>query len=206
MEELSDRDLFRVRLRFIDLVKSFFTEQPDAEKMSRWRGTFSALSHEQISPTFDNSVRRLSELLSTMSLGELQEEFYQLFVNPFDGNMVETTASYYFTGRSYGQTLVDVRSFMNDAGLRKEKNVTEPEDALIVLLDSFGGLVELEKNGGQEEQARALQARMVRDFLTPLAEHFEKALQNNKRAQFYPVCAKLLCGYLELEKGLVGAV
>jgi TorA maturation chaperone TorD len=206
MIDLSDRELSRVRLRFIDLIKSFFTEQPDAEKMSRWRGIFSALSHEQISPSFDSGVRQLSEILSKKNLAELQEEFYQLFVNPFEGHLVETTASYYLSGRSYGETLVDVRNFMNDAGLHKDKEVTEPEDALVVLLDSFASLVELEKETNQEDRARTLQVRMLRDFLEPLAEHFEQALRSHDRAQFYPLCAKLLCGYLELEKGLVGAV
>ena len=56
MDEMNDNDLVRIRLRFIDLAKSFFVEEPDAEKMSRWRGTFSALTKEQVSPRFDSAV------------------------------------------------------------------------------------------------------------------------------------------------------
>ncbi len=206
MEELSDRDLIRVRLRFIDLIKSFFSQEPDAERMSRWRGTFSALSHEQINPTFDNGVRQLSGLLGRTSLGELKAEYYQLFVDPFDTQSVETTASYYLGGRSFGPILVDVREFMAEAGLNKDASVTESEDSLVVLLDCLATLVELERDGEDEDRARSLQATMLKRFLGPLAAKFELALQQNDKASFYSHCAKLLSGYLELEKGLVGAI
>jgi len=206
MDELSDRDLIRVRLRFIDLIKSFFVEEPDAEKMSRWRGTFSALGKEQVSPSFDTAVREIGDMLGRKTLAELQDEYYHLFVNPFDGDMVETNASYYLSGRNYGQTLVDVRGFMNEAGLRKDEAVTTPEDSLAVLLDAFGALVELEKEAGEEERARSLQAKMIVEFLAPFTEKLLVAMQNNEKASFYRHCCKVLSGYLDLEKGLVGAV
>lgn len=206
MDELSDRDLIRVRLRFIDLIKSFFVEEPDAEKMSRWRGTFSALSKEQISPSFDSAVREIGDMLGKKTLAELQEEYYQLFVNPFDGDMIETNASYYLSGRNYGQTLVDVRGFMDEAGLRKDASVNGPEDSLVVLLDTFGALVELEKEVGEEDKARALQTKIIADFLAPFAEKLQTAMHDNKKASFYRHCCKVLNGYLDLEKGLVGTV
>ena len=37
MDELNERELFRVRFRFLDLIKSFFALEPDSETMSRWR-------------------------------------------------------------------------------------------------------------------------------------------------------------------------
>ena len=105
MDELDDRELFRVRFRFLDLIKSFFALEPDSETMSRWRGTFAALSREQVSPRFDNAVKEISRALNDKNLRELQKEYYKLFVNPFDGFMVETTASYYLNGRSYDQVI-----------------------------------------------------------------------------------------------------
>lgn len=204
MEELSDRDLNRVRLRFLDLIKSFFAGEPDAEKMSRWRGTFSALSKEQISPRFDSAVREIGEMLGTRSLQQLQEEYYELFTNPFDGDMVETNASYYLSGRNYGQVLADVRGFMNEVGLKRADSVNDPEDSLVVLLDTFIALVEQEKDEAQEELSRQLQARMIKEFLDPFAVKFMAALQQSSRAGFYTLCSKVLNGYLDLEKGLIG--
>ena len=206
MAELSDRDLIRVRLRFLDLIKSFFVEEPDAEKMSRWRGTFSALCREQVSPRFDAAVQETSAMLNTMSLGELQEEYYQLFTNPFDGAMVETTASYYLSGRNYGQTLAEVRGLMGEAGLGKERDVTEPEDSLVVLLDLFATLVELEREENEQLDPRALQMKLVKEYLVPFAREFAQALTKNEKARYYRQCAGVLNGYLDLETGLLGAI
>lgn len=204
MHELNEREIFRVRLRFLDLLKSFFIEAPDAEIKSRWRGTFSALALEQISPRFDNGVKEISRALNNTTLKELQEEYYQLFVNPFDDGRVELTASYYLNGRGYDQALVDVRRLMQQAGVRKATGVTEPEDSLVVMLDTFVSLIEKEKAGGGKP-IRELQAQLLEEFLEPFTEKFTVALKNNVQADFYSLCCRILGGYLDLEKSLGGA-
>ncbi len=205
MDELNERDLFRVRLRFLDLVKSFFADEPDAEKMSRWRGTFSALAMEQVSPEFDKAVVDISKALSEKKLEELQEEYYKLFVNPFDGEMVKTTASFYLNGRNFDQALVDIRGLMAEAGLQKGESVTDPEDTLVIMLDTFESLVEEEKMSS-DEGARLLQKRMLEEFLDPFIKKFSEALENSQRADFYYICSRVLRGYIDLEKNLVVAV
>ncbi len=83
MNELSDKELIRVRLRFLDLIKSFFMSEPDAEKMSRWRGMFAALDKEQVSPGMDRAVRRLNDFFSRQNLkslkGRILHPFYRSF-------------------------------------------------------------------------------------------------------------------------------
>jgi TorA maturation chaperone TorD len=205
MDELNERDLFRVRLRFLDLIKSFFVEEPDAEKMSRWRGTFAALAQEQVSPRFDNAVKDISKALGEKTLEELQEEYYKLFVNPFDGGMVKTTASYHLNGRSFDQALVDIRSLMDEAGLHKDTSVTDPEDSLVIMLDTFESLVQEEKMTGGEN-FKLLQARLLDEFLEPFTEKFAATLKESETADFYYLCCRILGGYLDLEKSLVVSV
>lgn len=205
MNEMNDSELIRIRLRFIDLVKSFFVEEPDAEKMSRWRGTFSALSHEQISPRFDSAVKEISRALAVKTLEELQGEYYQLFTDPFEGAQIESNASYYFNGRSYGQALVAMRDLMNEAGLVKVDEVSEPEDSLVVMLDTFASLVEEEKNDSTPK-VKELQARLLEEFLEPFAEKFTAQLKENQQCDFYYLCCRVLGGYLDLEKSLVVSV
>jgi TorA maturation chaperone TorD len=205
MDELNERDLFRVRLRFLDLIKSFFAAEPDSETMSRWRGTFSALALEQISPRFDNAVKEISRALNDKTLKELQQEYYTLFVNPFDDGLVETTASYYLNGRSYDQALVDIRGLMHEAGVRKDQGVSEPEDSLVVMLDTFASLVEEERSGGGDK-IRRLQGRLLEEFLEPFIEKFTAALQESEHADFYYLCCRILGGYLDLEKSLIPVV
>jgi len=202
MDELDERELFRVRFRFLDLIKSFFALEPDSETMSRWRGTFSALAMEQVSPRFDSAVKEISRALNDKTLKELQDEYYKLFVNPFDGVLVETTASYYLNGRSYDQALVDIRGLMQEAGVQKEEAVTDPEDSLVVMLDTFTSLVEAEKTGG-DEACKQFQARLLGEFLEPFIEKFMVALQKNEHADFYYLCSRIVGGYLDLEKSLI---
>jgi TorA maturation chaperone TorD len=202
MEEFSDKDLFRVRLRFVDLIKSFFQSEPDAENMSRWRGTFSALAKEQVSPLFDGAVREFCKLLNVMSLTEIQNEYYELFTNPFASSPVNIMASYYLDGRSFGQTLVSLRSFLEEAGFEREEGVVDSEDSLPMMLDILISLIEEEKITGSEE-VRQLQGRLLTEYLEPFSQKFTSAVNEVESAVFYKSCCKLLCGYLDLEKGLV---
>ena len=201
MDDLNERDLLRVRLRFLDLSKSFFLGEPDAEKISRWRGTFSALIQEQVSPGFDRAVKELSDALSSKSLKDLQDEYYNLFVNPFDGAPVNTCASFYFDGRSFGQSLVEIRGLLGESGLQKDESFTDPEDSLVVMLDTFASLVEEEKtNSG--ESVKQLQNRLLTEFLYPFSAKFCEALEENKEADFFAVCGRFLYEYLDLERSL----
>ncbi|MGW8192633.1 MAG: TorD/DmsD family molecular chaperone [Desulforhopalus sp.] len=205
MDALQEKDLHRVRLRFLDLIKSFFVEEPDAEKLARWRGTFSALAAEHISPGFDSAVREISRVLRERNLKELRDEYYKLFVDPFDGAMIETTASYYLNGRNYDQALVGIRALMDDAGIRKKKAFSQPEDSLVVMLDTFYSMVEVESGGGAEN-IRPLQEKLLEEFLLPTADKFSAALRESEHGDFYHLCCRILNSYLELEKGLILSV
>ncbi|MEJ2057888.1 MAG: molecular chaperone TorD family protein [Desulfofustis sp.] len=162
--EHANQEIYRVRLRLIDLIKSFFLEKPDAELLSRWRGTFSALSKEQISPLLDNSVRNLSRQLGEKSLEDIQDEYYALFVDPFGEDAINLIASQHFDGRNYGETLILIRDIFKQAGIAKNKTVADPEDSLPVLFDLLGTLVEMEKDG---EDTSESQDELTQTFLAP---------------------------------------
>jgi len=202
MDEMNDNELVRIRLRFIDLAKSFFVDEPDAEKMSRWRGTFSALTKEQVSPRFDSAVLEISGALNKKNLKDLQDEYYQLFTDPFEGSQIESNASFYFNGRSYGEALVEIRELMKEAGIVKVDDVSDPEDSLVVMLDTFASLVEEEKTE-PTQKIKELQARLLEEFLEPFVEKFTAQLKDNKHCDFYYLCCRVLGGYLDLEKSLV---
>jgi len=176
----------------------------DAEKMSRWRGTFAALSREKISPALDNAIQRLTILLADKSLKNIQDEYYQLFINPYGENQVETTVSSYIDGRNYGPSLADLRGFLLEAGLEKDKKYTESEDSLVIMLDVLATLIEDENEN--PEVSRHHQDTLLTRYLEPFAIKFVAALQENKEADFYAACGIFLSGYMDLEKGLTGNI
>ena len=200
MQELSNRELNRVRLRFLDLGKSFFTTEPDAEIMGRWRGIVTALGQESISPSMDQSVRLLAQMLAEMNLDQIREEYYTLFTDPFSDYQVDMAASCYIDGRRYGQTLVEFREFLKQADIGKFLDITESEDSLVIMLDVMVTLIE--ENEKQARENKALQEMLLHTFLLPMTTLLNTRLHENPVARFYAGCSDFLAAYLDLEKAL----
>ncbi len=200
MNAIEDKQLIRIRLRLLDLLKSFFTDEPDAERMSRWRGIFTALGESRIHPGLDKGVRQLQQLLASKSLEELKEEYYALFIDPYSEHPVELNASHYLDGKSFGPSLVQYRQLFKDARLVKDEEVTEPEDHLVLMLDALATLIEKEP---EQEEVKEKEAALITGFLLPMALAMEKQLTANTQADFYLSCLVFLNGYLDLEQGLL---
>lgn len=200
MEDRTARDIDRIRLRLIDLIKSFFVEEPDAERLSRWRGIFTALVQEQISQDIDKAVTEISSLLESKSLKEIQEEYYELIENPFGNKNVNLSASFYKDGRSHAQTLANYRDFLNEADIIKSEEVTDAEDELPVMLDCLASLIEMDGEEGRNTVHH--QGTLVNDYLGPLSVSLLGALVESEHAVFYEACGRFIVGYVELEKGL----
>jgi TorA maturation chaperone TorD len=199
MKELNDKDLILVRLRFIDLMKSFFISQPDAERLSRWRGTFAALIKDQVSPEIDSAARELNDQLTSKKLEDLQDEYYALFTDPFSENHLNMMASHYIDGRNYGNTLIDLRQFLHDTDIQVDNALNDSEDSLLVMLDILATLVEQERNG---EDTLFKQSELVNNFLLPVIGHLSKSAVENQSAHFFDGCIRFCKGYLNLEKSL----
>lgn len=194
------KQLVRIRLRLLDLLKSFFAQEPDADRMSRWRGIFTALAENRIDPELDEGVRQLRQMLETKKLEDLKDEYYALFVDPYNEQPVELNASHYLDGKSFGPSLVQYRQLLKEARLVKENDVTEPEDHLVLMLDALATLIEEEaETVATQEQ----QAKLITGFLQPMALAMKKQLSANSQASFYLSCAVFLNGYLALEQGLL---
>ena len=200
MSTTEEKQLLRIRLRLLDLLKSFFADEPDAERMSRWRGIFAALSESRIQPELDAGVRQLQHLLEDRKLEDLKEEYYALFVDPYNEQPVALDASHYLDGKSFGPSLVRYRQLFKDARLVKERDVTEPEDHLVLMLDALATLIEEE---AENEGAKQQQTALITGFLQPMAQAMKEQLAANTQADFYLSCAVFLNGYLDLERGMI---
>lgn len=199
--EISDRDLILVRLRFLDLLKSFFQDEPDAERMSRWRGIFAALCTEQINPHIDQAVQKLAEILRKKELRELKKEYYELFINPYSKFILPLNAAHYLDGKNYGPSLVRCRELLKQAQLVKIQTIKDSEDNLLIMLDTLISLIEEEKEGVAATHTH--QKELVLNFLLPMANKLAAAAATNPKANFYQHCALFLKEYIILEKNLL---
>lgn len=202
MAALTDVELARVRLRYIDMIKSLFLCEPNAELLLVWQVFFSTLAIERVSPSFDQAVRNLNSTLGKKDLTDLQDEYYRFFSNPFSSELVEMTASYHLDGRSYGQSLVAIRAVLKETDIFKEAEVTEPEDSLVVMLDILATLIENEDDV-ENLDAKSLQETVINEYLRPSVDQLVKVLAGRNNAEFYQHCALFLASYLDLEKGLL---
>jgi TorA maturation chaperone TorD len=198
--ELTDRDLSRIRLRFLDLLKSFFQDEPDAELLSRWRGIFAALEGQPITRNLDATTHDLAELLANMTLQDIKKEHYSLFVDPYSKQLLPLTAAYYIDGKSFGPSLARYRDILKEGQVIKEQEVTDPEDSLPIMLDVLIALVQEEKQG--ESKTKHLQDQLLQEFLIPTVKAIAKDIGKNADILFYIKCVAFLEAYLELEEGL----
>jgi TorA maturation chaperone TorD len=199
--ELTERDLIRVRLRFLDILKSFFQGKPDAETLSRWRGIFAALEGETVSHALDGAIRKLGALLTERSLSQIQDEHYRLFVDPYSADLLPLNASYYRDGKSFGPSLAVLREIMKQGRIVKEAGISEPEDALPLMLDTFIALIAEEIRG--EQDTSVLQSKLLRQFLIPSTTQIQARIVAQDGVTFYQQCFKFLQAYLELENRLL---
>lgn len=198
--ELTDRDLGRVRLRFLDLLKSFFQDEPDADRLSRWRGIFAALGKERINQRLDSVIHAFGETLARKSLQEIKDEYHTLFVDPYSKQLLPLNAAYYIDGKSFGPSLARFREIMKQGQLVKDSKFTDPEDSLPIMLDALITLIHEEKKGAME--TRHMQDQLLQQFLIPTTKKINERISTNKEADFYHKCIDFLDAYLELEQGL----
>lgn len=206
---MTDRDLIRIRLRFLDILKSFFQDQPDAELLSRWRGIFAALDGQHITPGMDKASHELGELLSSMPLQEIKDEHHALFVDPYSKQLLPLTAAYYIDGKSFGPSLARYRDILKEGQVIKESDFTDSDDSLPIMLDVLIALIQEEKQGDSE--TRHLQDQLLLDFLIPtvkavntqMSKAVEVKLSSTVDVKFYIKCVAFLAAYLELELGLL---
>ena len=198
--ELTDQELSRIRLRFLDLLKSFFQDEPDAELLSRWRGIFAALDGQHISQNLDSAIRKLGELLSDSSLLQIKDEHYALFTDPYSKDILPLTAAYYIDGKSFGPSLARYRDILKEAQILKSSEISDPEDSLPIMLDGLMALIQEEKQGNS---TRHLQDQLLQEFLIPTVDGMKKHIDSSINSEFYVKCVTFLKAYLELEQGLL---
>ena len=201
MHDITDKELYRTRLRFIDIIKSFFISAPDSERFSRWRGTFAALSKESITPEMDECTSELNGLIGRKKLEDFSDEYYSLFTDPFSTHTLNLTASHHLDGRNQGESLIAIRQLIHDAEITVKATVKLPEDSLPVLVDILSTLIEQEEGGAV---TREFQHTLIVEIIAPSLNRMVQEAADNSVAEFYLACLKFCSAYICLEKDLTG--
>ncbi|WP_456371357.1 TorD/DmsD family molecular chaperone [Thermodesulfatator atlanticus] len=193
-------ELAQARIFMYDLIKSLFLEEPTNETKEKWLKALAVLEKGTEFEPLDKAIRELRNHLENAEVSDLQDEYYELFVNPAVEKPLVLTASYYLDGKAVGPTLARLRKILGEMGIKRAENFKENEDSLVFILDLMAILIEnLEKKVYKDNR---YQEKIFENFLKPCAAGVKKTLENHPKANFYKKCAEMLQGFLLLEERL----
>lgn len=207
---IGDKDLLAFRQGYYDLFVSLFWKEPRAELL----GGLTEGIEERIQagrhlhPLLGEGWAEIGRFLEGADRERLAEavagEYTRLFIGPRDPE-INPYESYYLTGRLLDRPLAILRNFLREVGLEKQGEYAEPEDFLASELEIMRRLIARQAvSPHPDEEVRELnvQAAFLKRHLLVWAPTAAKDLADAEGALFYRGVAKLLLGFLELERDL----
>ncbi|MGA1846655.1 TorD/DmsD family molecular chaperone [Deferribacter abyssi] len=200
-------EIDNTRVFLYDLLKSFFANEPDEKIYSEWFAIFDKLKKDnlEISEQYESMLSYFLEVFKNYNLDKLKNEYYELFVNPFNDNLINLNASYYLDGKNFGETLVSLRGFIWDKGIAKDDTLKEPEDSVVFMSDVMIYMIKNMKND-EAKYGYNVQKDYFDTFLEPFFDKFSKALKSHETAYFYACCGMYLDFLTNLEKSFLNEV
>ncbi len=193
-----EKEISQARLTLYGLIKSFFEAPPDINKINAWEEILRQLKENTGFSSLDLSVTDLLASLKKTSLNEIQDEYYELFENPFSSNKVQLCASFYIDGRLLGQSLVKLRQLLYNLNLGRSKNFTETEDSFVFLLDTMMYLIQK----GSADKWFFAQKELFNVYLFPCAKGIAGEIGKLSGFPVYKSVSGFVDSYFLLERCL----
>lgn len=193
----------KVRLRFIDLIKSFFLTPPDADLMSRWRGVFNALAAERYTVPLDLSIASILSHLTNARLKDLQDEYHLLFSNSKRSDTSKTSihkAPLHYDEGIFASSTAGFELFLSGIGITRVQPCTGADNTLVLLLDILYTLIQSERENSLTEPC---QAQLIDEFLMPLIGKLCQVAARTREAVFYRECLNFSRSYIDIERTLL---
>jgi len=207
---IGDRDLLAFRKGYYDLFVSLLWQEPPGELLTglgegieeRIKGA------RNLQPLLGEGWEEIGRFLDGAvpdRVGEtVADEYTRLFIGPREPE-VTPYESFYLTGRLLDRPLAVVRAFLNEIGLEKQEGYSEPEDFLAFELEVIRRLIHRQQSAADPDgEVRWLnsQGRFLKEHLLVWGPAVARDLAGARGAVFYRGVAKLLQGFLELERDL----
>jgi TorA maturation chaperone TorD len=209
-EPVGDRELLTFRRGYYDLLVSLLWREPSPELIGALRQGIEERMEgaRHLHPLLAEGWEEVKAYLVSVpaeQLGEaVRDEYTRLFLGPHDLE-INPYECYYLTGRLWDSPLAVVRQSLREIGLEKEPGYPEPEDFLAFELEVVHRLIARQADAQDREDERRwvdCQATFLKRHLLVWASAAARDLGRAKSAAFYRGVAKLLQGFLELEREL----
>jgi len=175
-----------------NLIKSFFWESPKKQDIEAWRAFVANLSDDSINREFDKTIAFMKEALDNSDVESIKNEYYELFENPFGEGLSNLNASFLLEGKNFGESLVEIRDFLDDLKVVKDEDYKDTEDSILFMIDLMLYLID---SGNCVD----IQQDFLKKFLTPSFERLAEILQTNEKAYFYATVGLFSKDYLDMD-------
>lgn len=125
-------------------------------------------------------------------LGELDDEFHDLFIGLGHGEVIPY-ASWYRTGYLMDKPLARLRHDLQRLGIERQEQTSEPEDHLAALFEAMALLIE---SGSELNEQR----QFYRDHLHGWLDDCFRDIEQAPSARFYKAVGQLGQHFVELEQ------
>jgi len=202
---IGDHELLSFRQGYYNLLVALFREEPSAELLQGLAGGITERidAARNLNPLLAEGWEEINRFLSETPSEDLAErvadEYTRLFIGPH-GLELNPYESFYLTGRLLDRPLANLRTALKALGIEKQERYAEPEDFLAFELEVMRWLTE--KQQAEEEEKRRIleQAEFLKQHLLIWVPACAEDIERAQGARFYRGAAKLLRGFLELER------
>ena len=203
---LRDHDLIQFRQTYYRLFVKLLWKEPEAAFIAGLQHDMStrAEAAAAVHPLMGSGWQIIDDYLADHQPAEVATEFSQLFLEPFM-KVVRPYASYYLTGQFFRAPLMTWRGFLKQLGIEKpSQGFTDPEDVLAFELDVMRWLIDKQAAAASANTDPWLrrQATCLKEHLLVWAPSCAADIEQAPQASFYRGAARLLRGFLEVERSL----
>lgn len=204
---IGDRELAEFRHGYYRLLSTLFAREPTPEFL----GSLTEGLTERVEASLSLNPRLgegWKDLAASPGAGrnraETAEEFTALFIGPRPA--LHPYESYYLAGRFYDTPLAAVREFLRRVGIVREPTASDPDDAISFECEVMARLVHRQAKAGDpdgEAKWAHLQGEFLKHHLLVWAPKFAEDVVSRAEGPFYRGAAKILLGFLELEREVI---
>ena len=202
---LRDPDLIHFRQTYYRLFVKLLWKEPERDFVAGLRGDNARARTEAaaaVHPLMGNGWQDVDDYLAGHPPGDVTAEYGQLFLEPF-ARGIRPYASYYLTGQFFTEPLKAWRVFLKRLGVEKPaEGFTDPEDVLAFELDVMRWLIDKQAAAEDADPWLRLQATCLKEHLLVWAPSCAADIEQIPQAAFYRGVAKILRGFLEVERSL----
>ena len=185
-----DVQIKQTRTFFYELIKETFTREPDGIYFDKVKTLIDNLKNaEEKIGNLEFIIESFEEVFRNYTIENLKDEYNNLFVDPFNDNMINLNASYYLDGKNFGKTLVNIREFIWKLNLIKNEDVPYTEDSIGFLCDVMVYLI--------EHGCNQTQMTLFVEYISPFWGKFSSALKENESSNFYACFGELIRFFLD---------